>query len=280
MCEEKTKVEIMDDKASEEKIKVETTDDTEREEKIKIEKLDDSVCEEIKDEKIKEKIKDEKMVEFKQEDLPFQLPLYYNRLFPLDVIYKWLSHGSSHISKILFNRCLFLDNSYDFSHREVSFTLFGDIYLRYQSFKTANEFANALFTKYPVKIDIGAIYQGSLKSPVKIPIERELVFDIDMTDYDSIRTCCSKTDICAKCWQLMPIACKILDASLRIDFGFKHILWVFSGRRGIHCWVSDKNARCLNNTERIAVAEYLQVISGGFETTKMMLGSKIHPSLK
>lgn len=42
-----------------------------------------------------------------------------------------------------------------------------------------------------------------------IPVERELVFDIDLTDYDDVRTCGKEGHICTKCWPLMAVAIKV-----------------------------------------------------------------------
>lgn len=57
--------------------------------------------------------------------------------------------------------------------------------------------------------------------------------------------------------------------SLRLDtFGFKHLLWVYSGRRGIHCWISDQHALDFNDDQRRALVTFLEVIKGGREQVK------------
>ncbi len=64
-----------------------------------------------------------------------------------------------------------------------------------------------------------------------------------------------------RCWTFINVAVKVLDNLLREDFGFKHLLFVFSGRRGMHVWVSDEAARSLTDEQRNAVLGYVNVFS-------------------
>lgn len=172
-----------------------------------------------------------------------------------------------------------------FRFREFSFTLPGEIYVRYQSFENAMDLRGALLHKVPLKIDVGAIYninpRLSKTHPGDFtPLQHELVFDIDISDYDDVRNCCKETNICPKCWPFMKIGAKILHSILTQEFGFKQLLFVFSGRRGFHCWVSDRIARDLSAEARRAIGDYFSLVTGGISMVKRVtLNPKqgIHP---
>ncbi|XP_034480683.1 DNA primase small subunit [Drosophila innubila] len=203
--------------------------------------------------------------------LPDMLPVYYRRLFPHEHFYRWLNYGHSE------------DNI--FVNREISFTLHDDIYIRYLCFETQAELEKEICARNPYKIDIGAVLSTRPKNFRTVPgglapVQRELVFDIDATDYDEIRNCCSGAEICLKCWKFMVLAARVLDVALREDFDFEHMLWIFSGRRGIHCWVCDHTARHLDARARAAVAEYLNILTYTNNTARVQLNDRTHHSLR
>ncbi|GAB0493353.1 hypothetical protein MMPV_004634 [Pyropia vietnamensis] len=207
--------------------------------------------------------------------LPAQLKWYYSRLFPLELIGKWLSYGDATM----------------LAKREVSFTLEGDIYLRYRSFDTPAALGAELGKLTPIKMDFGAVHnirprdKGASALPLT-PAEKELVFDIDMTDYQDVMGALRDPDPTAETdvnWAYMATAVRIIDTALAEDFGFRHRLWVYSGRRGVHCWVADARARRLSNESRGAVAEFLglrfeeRANLGGRRATDIT--APLHPSL-
>ncbi|CAF1518421.1 unnamed protein product [Rotaria sp. Silwood1] len=205
---------------------------------------------------------------------PWNLAIYYRRIFPSHIYCKWLAYGEPAASS-------------QFAQREFSFTLENDVYRRYLSFSNHIEFEKELIKMCPEKIDIGAVYSAKPKdhkmlSPAQFyPIERELVFDIDMTDYDDVRFCCRGADICSKCWTLMRFAMQIIDRVLHEDFGFEHRLWIYSGRRGVHCWVCDQIARELQSSIRQAIVEHISIVTSGKESSKRVtLYHPLHPSLQ
>jgi len=71
-----------------------------------------------------------------------------------------------------------------------------------------------------------------------------------------------------------------MNAALRDDLGFKHVLWVYSGRRGAHAWICDKRARSLDDAKRRAIVNYLGLVKGGGQAGKKVnIWRPLHPHI-
>lgn len=211
---------------------------------------------------------------------PMAMLAFYKRLLPFKSLFTWLNRDLPHAP------------TRNFTHREFAFTLLNDVYIRYNSFSTWQEWKREVVRLNPARFEIGPVYTAKPKDRKTVqksvfkPVSRELVFDIDMTDYDAIRTCCSGKGICKRCWAFIAVAVKVLDSALRDDFGFHHLLWVYSGRRGIHLWISDKHACDLADDARKAIVGWLEVVKGGSQQGKKVdvhggnNGTHLHPALQ
>lgn len=168
------------------------------------------------------------------------LSLYYRSVFPVGDIGDWLRYIRT---------------------REFSFTLENEIYIRYITVNTQEELITRICHDVPKKIDVGGVYvhrPASVTSNNYCMI-KELVFDIDLTDYK--RHCCKDKDMCNLCFPLIKCAVDVLHRILTDDFGFRSILFVFSGGRGVHCWVSDSVAMALIGKDRINIVEYINSLT-------------------
>ena len=201
-------------------------------------------------------------------------------------MFRWISYNKLNTQqKALVSLDEGISSTY-FHNREFSFTLANDVYCRYLCFKTAEQFKETLVDRVPFKIDIGAVYNlppdrhNATDKKAFVPTQKEMVFDIDMNDYDDVRTCCTGAKVCEKCWEYLKIAMIVLTEILEQDFDFQSVLWVFSGRRGIHAWVCDEAAREMNNEMRTAVVGYCNIGVGNEMSSKTSLQYPLHPRLR
>ena len=95
-----------------------------------------------------------------------------------------------------------------------------------------------------------------------IQIHKEFVFDMDITDYKRLCLCSLNNDkkLCNICWLHMEGSYLILNFMLIHYFGYKkeNLLWVFSGNKGIHCFMNGSNVLKLKDNERTALYELMR----------------------
>lgn len=127
----------------------------------------------------------------------------------------------------------------------------------------------------PPRMDIGAFYTLPVRHHVlKLaefqPRWTELRFDIDITDYNSVRLCTGK-NICASCRPLLKCAALVLSRLLREQFSLRQQLWCFSGGRGLHCWVLDPAACFFTAAQRIEISEFLREAADSLQRPERLI---------
>ena len=178
------------------------------------------------------------------------LLVYYSKYFPLKEITDWISYGGKE----------------PLNQRECAFWYDSERFNRWQNIDVMSRILDPTSTQSPPeRMEIGPVYTHPIKERSTVPagmfyaMHRELVFDIDSDDFKDIKCCCSASEICPKCWHYMHCALDCLTTALKENFGFKHVLPVFSGRRGVHIWVCDDKARELQQSVREAIVKYLNL---------------------
>lgn len=118
-----------------------------------------------------------------------------------------------------------------------------------------------------LRVDIGYRYDAPPNRAcpggplLATPVAQYLSFDIDITDYSKKERrncpCNGEKSLCRTCWPVLAGAMEACEYALREELGYKHILWVYSGRRGVHCWICDERTLFLTQEQRRAVVQHL-----------------------
>lgn len=189
---------------------------------------------------------------------PEALSIYYQKHYPFQTVHRALTVGES--------------NS-DFAHgrkgeeREIILEWSGGRISRWNSLRSDPAgFKTFICEQNPERMEIGGAYaqaieERSIRGKHGLTLlGRELVFDLDMdAAYDPYRVCgCSGSGICRGCWKLLAAGARFLDRILQHEFGCHRMLWVFSGRRGLHCWVFGQT--CLSRAARAAILTRVDVL--------------------
>lgn len=82
--------------------------------------------------------------------------------------------------------------------------------------------------------------------------EKELVFDIDITDFKRYCPCGENKTVCSICWLHIEGAALVLRYILLNIMAIeeRYLLWVFSGKKGFHCVINESTCMKMGEDER------------------------------
>lgn len=117
---------------------------------------------------------------------------------------------------------------------------------RWISFVSCPDLIRILCVGQPSDIHIGSYHLN--KQAYMTPLR----FDVDLSDQpDRVCGCANLKCVCDDCWSqhARPVI-PLVHAHLCNHFPTKAITWVFSGRKGYHCWVHTPVAYLMTETQR------------------------------
>lgn len=222
---------------------------------------------------------------------PQVLKSYYKHCYPAKLLWRWLN--TPRLKKdALPLYPLALDHTKveeqsntNNKYREISFTTDQGVWIRNVSYDSYTEFRFNIIENPPLVIHLGALYTREPSQTITFqtlfdpetermvtkeiknePLARELIFDLDITDYEvsaprkdstgveigSIRkgVCGCTSGVCKKCWIFMYAGMLVVDTELRQTFGLDKIYYFFSGSKGFHCWVLDHKVKWFTSAQR------------------------------
>ena len=177
-------------------------------------------------------------------------PEYYQHLYPYDLLVSWLTSQGHALQRFEFAM-------------EGKTSTGESLFKRYVVAKTAADLRKQIGS-FPgiAAFHVGGIYPD-MCTRRSAPTQRMFSIDIDLTDYDFLKL----TDahgavsplLCDKAYPVAAFALFVLRHLLERAFGFRQILFCYSGRRGVHLHVMDASALALNNEARGAVATFMNL---------------------
>ena len=189
---------------------------------------------------------------------------YYRRWFPVERI------------KELFGN--------NIMNREFGFRYQDGTFIRGIFFRDVNELQYFLSSTIPLHVYVGALHNNDpfirRQSITKLQWKgREFTLDIDI-NFQQWRHCgCQGSQICMDCIKFLIIGVQFYDNILHDHFGFNNVQWFFSGRRGVHCWIFDKNAIHLDKMTRAAIIDYMSLQEQSFKKLNVQLQRTILTTL-
>lgn len=170
--------------------------------------------------------------------VPRELIRFYLRhLYPAPLLYRMLASG-------------FRD---DGDYRELALVSNQDRYWRDPERKLRSEpqFMRYLRAMGPAQLHLGQLRHASGTRT------KEVVIDLDVTDFQ--RFCGCGKGACALCWLHIEGASLVLHHILTCQLGLRdaNLLWVLSGRKGLHCLVNDARYVAFDDGQRARFAAFL-----------------------